>query len=184
MSGRQLSRLTPSHKLLLAGVAAVTIGGPLTVGMLRAQAPKLGFDVASIKPSNAAGMRFGLQVLPGDRLKIDGAVLKSLIAYFGRLRHRRQGRPQPAGRRHATYARTRFHHMGTCAFAHAESAGRAVPTGGPDRQQGRARVRINAGQRRLKAASFADAGQRQYDAVAWKDRSAARHAGDACDDSW
>lgn len=88
MTWRRVYNLTLGRKMLLTAAGMMAIGIPIAIGILnapqvhaQAEAPKLTFEVASIKPNSGDDRRIGIQVLPGGDLRTTGTTLKFLITY-------------------------------------------------------------------------------------------------------
>jgi uncharacterized protein (TIGR03435 family) len=79
MAERIALQLTLARKSLLAAVAVAVIGAPLAIGLLHAQNPPLRFEVATIKPVKADGLKIGFQLLPGGELRLTGTTVRDLI---------------------------------------------------------------------------------------------------------
>jgi uncharacterized protein (TIGR03435 family) len=83
MSGRVVRGLSTARRAALAAAATLAVAAPVAIGIARAQtqASPLRFDVASIKESKDDGTRGGMNVYPGGGLRMDGATLRSLVAF-------------------------------------------------------------------------------------------------------
>jgi uncharacterized protein (TIGR03435 family) len=83
MTAPACRRLSLGGRLVLAaaGLAALTV--PLVIGIAKAQtqASPLRFEVATIKPAKNTGGRGGMDIYPGGGLRMDGATLRSLVAF-------------------------------------------------------------------------------------------------------
>jgi uncharacterized protein (TIGR03435 family) len=82
MSHRAAHRLGTGRKLLLAGLSAAVIAGPVAFGLMSAPQAKADhpkFEVASIKPSRSSDPFMPGNVGPGGTFTTDGISIKSLI---------------------------------------------------------------------------------------------------------
>jgi uncharacterized protein (TIGR03435 family) len=91
MTERLANQLSLGRKLLLAGIGAAVVGGPVVFGLLhapesRAQSspttagPLPSFEVASIKPNHSGEDKMGFRIQPG-RYTASGVPTKELIGF-------------------------------------------------------------------------------------------------------
>jgi bla regulator protein BlaR1 len=88
MTRRALYNLSLGKKLLLACAATAAIAMPIAIGVLNApqahaqsEAPKLTFEVASIKPNSGNDRGVGIRLQPGAGLRTTGTTLKFLLTF-------------------------------------------------------------------------------------------------------